>query len=489
MSDHTTNPGAEVYSTADLGGEDTIAELVIVHYGHDPRRVGERARFPDQKLEHVFGRGRGDGRELRVELARRRPGEAPGEPGMFEDDTAMPKRLLQFTALPVGFHVKVLAEDREVFIDGVPMTEGVAFFGQNVRVRNRIVLYATRRRVEPPLRYLRAIARGSFGEADAHGNVGESGPAWILRNDLAFAASADKMHVLLLGETGTGKELGAVAVHKMSARAGRPFLAFNAAAMPATLVDDELFGHAKNYPQGNTPERMGLVMRARDGTLFLDEIGELPADLQAKILRLMDPGEFKRLGEEIVRRCEARIVAATNRQPEQLKADLGPRFGVKVRHPSLRERIEDIPLLARHLALRVIGDNPDLDGERFVYLGPSGRREVRMSEKFVEALMRCPYPGNTRELLEDVVGAIKRSPRTTLHPWPELLAKAKMAAPEKTEECGGRPQNVPASTYGQQKKAAERMGVSRHVLYRMRKKEKAGGTRGGGGDAGEGGDE
>ncbi len=136
---------------------------------------------------------------------------------------------------------------------------------------------------------------------------------WQMRERIAFAANAGK-HVLLHGESGTGKELAARALHALSSRAGKPFVSRNAATLPSGLIDAELFGSARNYPNAGMPERAGLVGQADGGTLFLDEIAEIPAEQQAHLLRVLDAdGEYQRLGEATTRRSDLVLVGATNR--------------------------------------------------------------------------------------------------------------------------------------------------------------------------------
>src|SRR5262249_46286359 len=151
-----------------------------------------------------------------------------------------------------------------------------------------------------------------FGRADADGFVGESPAAWDLRDRLAFIGP-QAGHVLLVGESGVGKELAARALHARSRRSRRPLVSRNAATLPEALIDAELFGHARDYPNAGMPERAGLVGEADGGTLFLDEIGELPEARQAHLLRLLDGGEYQRLGDPRVRRADVRFIAATNR--------------------------------------------------------------------------------------------------------------------------------------------------------------------------------
>ena len=142
---------------------------------------------------------------------------------------------------------------------------------------------------------------------------------------------------LLLGESGTGKELAARAVHQLSQRGRQQFVARNAATLPAGLIDAELFGNAKNYPNPGMPERRGLIGEADGGSLFLDEIGELPVELQAHLLRVLDgDGEYQRLGEGVARRSNFRLIAATNRDPSTLKHDLAARFTARIELPTSR---------------------------------------------------------------------------------------------------------------------------------------------------------
>jgi len=204
--------------------------------------------------------------------------------------------------------------------------------------------------------------------------------------------------VLLAGASGTGKELAARAIHAISRRAKRPLVSRNAATFPAGLIDAELFGNVKNYPNPGMPERPGLVGQADGGTLFLDEIAELPLDMQAHLLRVLDEGgEYQRLGEATARRADIRLIGATNRSPSAMKHDLLARLTVRIALPALAERREDVPLLVRHLLLRAAKKSPEI-GERFVRAMPDGRPDVQVEPSLVEMLLRTNLETNVREL-------------------------------------------------------------------------------------------
>ena len=187
-----------------------------------------------------------------------------------------------------------------------------------------------------------------FGEPDPHGIVGESPAIWALRRQIARTAAVPG-HVLVTGASGSGKELVAQAIHALSSRAARQIVARNAATLPESLIDAELFGNAKNYPNPGMPDRPGLIGEANGSTLFLDELAELPHSAQSHLLRVLDAGEYQRLGETRPRSSDFRLIAATNRDIACLKHDLRARFTFHIAVPALDTRKEDVPLLVRHL--------------------------------------------------------------------------------------------------------------------------------------------
>jgi len=197
-------------------------------------------------------------------------------------------------------------------------------------------------------------------------------------------------NVLILGESGTGKELVAKAVHYNSPRRDKPFVAVNCGAIPETLMESELFGHKKGAFTGAIADRPGLFEQANGGTLFLDEIGEVPLQLQAKLLRVLQEREFRRVGGSQEIKTDVRIIAASNRDLEEqvkegsFREDLFYRVNVvQIRMPSLRERPEDIPLLVEHFYKKFVP--PPYNGEI-------------ISSEALKALVSYHFPGNVREL-------------------------------------------------------------------------------------------
>lgn len=208
--------------------------------------------------------------------------------------------------------------------------------------------------------------------------------------DLIEKIAPSTATVLICGESGTGKELVAKAIHCKSERCSKPFVAVNCGAIPETLMESEFFGHAKGAFTGAIAERAGLFEQASGGTLFLDEIGEVPLLLQAKLLRVLQEREIRRVGGSETRRVDVRIVTATNRDLEQqvaegtFREDLYYRLNVvQVSLPALRDRPDDIPLLIDHFYAK--------------HTGTTGHRDV-ISKDALDFLWNYQFPGNVREL-------------------------------------------------------------------------------------------
>jgi len=213
-------------------------------------------------------------------------------------------------------------------------------------------------------------------------------------NQLEQVAITDAT-VLILGESGTGKELIARAIHNTSDRKGRALVKVNCAALPATLIESELFGHEKGAFTGALARKMGRFELANGGTIFLDEIGEVPLELQPKLLRVLQEGEFERLGNTHTTKVDVRIIAATNRNLEErvekgeFREDLYYRLNVfPLEILPLRERKEDVPLLVNHFLLKY--------GAKF------GKKIDVVSQKAMQSLVDYSWPGNVREL-ENVI--------------------------------------------------------------------------------------
>ena len=236
--------------------------------------------------------------------------------------------------------------------------------------------------------------------------VGES-PALKTALQLVSVVAPTDSSVLILGETGTGKELIARAIHDLSTRRVRAFVKLNCAAIPLGLLESELFGHERGAFTGAIAQKIGRFELANNGTLFLDEVGDIPLELQAKLLRVLQEQEFERLGSNRTHKVDVRLIAATHRdlsgmvKQSTFREDLYYRLKVfPIRVPALRQRTEDIPELVRHfLALYSRRMNKNID---------------RIPSETMDALVRYPWPGNIRELQNFVERAVILSPHSVL---------------------------------------------------------------------------
>ena len=245
------------------------------------------------------------------------------------------------------------------------------------------------------------LARAKFEEI-----IGSSEPLLHALRHVARVAPTDST-VLITGETGTGKDLVARAIHKRSRRANRPFIRVNCAAIPQSLIASELFGHEKGAFTGATERRLGRFELANGGTIFLDEIGDIPADTQVALLRVLQEREFERLGNGRTVSVDVRVVAATNRDLKAavdagtFRLDLFYRLNVfPIRVPSLRDRKDDIPLLAKYFIER--------------YGTSAGKKIKNIDRKALELLQAYDWPGNIRELQNVIERAVILCDRETL---------------------------------------------------------------------------
>ena len=269
--------------------------------------------------------------------------------------------------------------------------------------------------------YLEDEIRGELNFAEI---VGNSPALHRVLKEVETVAPTDST-VLIYGETGTGKELIARAIHDLSARRSGTFVKLNCAAIPTGLLESELFGHEKGAFTGAVAQRIGRFELANRGTIFLDEIGEIPLELQPKLLRVLQEREFERLGSSRTLRSDARLIAATNRdlgtmvEKQAFRADLYYRLNIFPIHvPPLRERSEDIPLLVRHFTAQ--------------FARRMNRAIDSIPAESMNALRRYPWPGNIRELQNLIERAVILSPGPVLRvPVEELKARTATArAPE-----------------------------------------------------------
>jgi formate hydrogenlyase transcriptional activator len=301
--------------------------------------------------------------------------------------------------------------------------------------------------------------------------VGES-PALKAAMHLVSVVAPTDSSVLILGETGTGKELIARAIHDLSTRRDRAFVKVNCAAIPLGLLESELFGHERGAFTGAIAQKMGRFELANKGTLFLDEVGDIPLELQAKLLRVLQEQEFERLGSNRTHKVDVRLIAATHRDLSSMvkqstfREDLYYRLRVFPIHvPALRQRTEDIPQLVRHfLALYSRRMNKNID---------------RIPSETMDALVRYRWSGNIRELQNFIERAVILSPHSVLRaPVAELepfhaeresdVAISGLAEVERDHIVRA----LEASNWvvGGRNGAAARLGMKRtSLVYRMQK--------------------
>jgi DNA-binding NtrC family response regulator len=431
-------------ATRDGGVSDLAQGAPVVEFAYhaDLRRIGERTRA-DALTPHG----------VPIVLGRAGPlFEGPdgtgGEP--WEDPCISRSQLgVAWEARNRVFHVGPIEGARR----RVDPVAGPLPVGARLNIEDRATLLFTRRRMAP-------------GDTRL-GFVGESDVMWRVRDTLRRLASSNKP-VLILGETGTGKELAARAVHRCSGRPDDRFRALNCAALPPHLIESELFGYERGAFTGAERRVNGLVGEADGGTLFLDEIGDLPLQAQGKLLRFLAEGSFKRVGGTVEVAADVKVIAATHRDLLQMvgagsfRQDLYQRIAaLEVTMPALREHREDIPLL-------VVACLRDAERRGLFTFEPASTRAPHIGRAFFDALMSHDWPGNVRQLQGVVERLVLFGPSAAL----ASLAAATAKSPPKEDKKArrSRPPTEDEILEALERKnfvkakAAKTLGVSRNTL-------------------------
>ncbi len=312
---------------------------------------------------------------------------------------------------------------------------------------------------------------------DPSGLIG-NGQSMIEVKELIRQVAPTSANVLILGESGTGKELVANAIHNLSDRAGKPFIKVNCAALPENLLESELFGYERGAFTGAVARKEGRFRLADEGMLFLDEIGDMPMSLQAKILRVLQEGEFERLGGNETLKVDVRIIAATNQDLQEaiadrrFREDLYYRLNViSIYLPPLRERRSDIPILVEHFIERFSEKNK--------------QRVYAFSREAVELMSNYDWPGNIRELENTVERAVVlgRDDLLSVDDLPPSIARGAEKQDESPVEAGAPVISIPVGTPlseiehrviletlrhtgGDKSAAARQLGIATRTIYR-----------------------
>jgi DNA-binding NtrC family response regulator len=307
------------------------------------------------------------------------------------DDPTVSRWHCRISPTPAGHEVEDLGSTNGTLVNGARVERAALCLGSELRLGRAVV------------HYLASTCEGTGDNLSSYAGLVGASPAMaeVFRAIARYAGESDP--VLLFGETGTGKELVARALHTTGPRKDRPFVALNCGALPRDLVESELFGHERGAFSGALTQRRGLFEEAEGGTLFLDELAELAPEMQAKLLRALESGEVRRVGANQARRIETRVVAAVNRpvcelvDRGRLRRDLYHRLSVvEIRLPPLRERLEDIPLLARHFL-------------------EAGTGKTLSAAALVRLQEHC-WPGNVRELRNVLRRASLRTEGSVIEP-------------------------------------------------------------------------
>ena len=409
----------------------------------------------------------GRGRERVFEQAEISVGSAPDNDLVLDDDTVSRR------------HCRIVQEDTSYVICDLGSTNGT--WVNKVRVREAFLPAACT--IHLGKAELRFSAEGADveivpSESERLGAAIGRGVKMRELFTIVEKIAPTGTTVVIEGETGTGKEVIAKEIHRLSPRARAPFLVLDCGAVPPSLIESELFGHEKGSFTGAVAQRQGLFETAHGGTVFLDEIGELPLDLQPKLLRALEAREIRRVGGGRAIRVDVRIIAATNRELHKevaagrFREDLYYRLCVVRLHiPPLRERVEDLPLLVKHLLARLAANKLD-----------DGREKIRaVTPRAMERLAAWRFPGNVRELVNVVERAVSLADGDVLdeNDLPELLrgetARAAVTPPPPPPPSSREPPHMPdgdEAALGTFKEAKERIvaGFEREYLVALLQK-------------------
>jgi len=446
----------------------------------------QRQRLEIHGLDFPEGRGFLQ-EEMQIPIEGTSPGKAfrTGEPVLYETaPQALHKMALQINfqeGVQSGCFLPLIRGDRKLgvlhLLDRQPhrFSEADAEFLQQVSNQVAIALDnamqyrevdESRERLAGQTSYLRTEIRAEQGFDEI---LGETPAIQEVLRHISTVAPTNST-VLILGETGTGKELVARAIHNLSSRRENLFAKLNCAAIPSGLLESELFGHEKGAFTGAIAKKVGRFEVADKGTLFLDEVGDIPSELQPKLLRVLQEQEFERLGSSRSIHVDVRLVAATNQdlgkmvEDRRFRADLYYRLNVfPIRIPALRDRREDIPLLTKHFV---------------TYYGKQMNKRIDVVRpETMEALMRYDWPGNIRELQNFIERAVILSQTHTLCAPVSELARPRenSAGPPITLEDAEREHILQALhetqwVLGGSDGAANRLGMPRTTLiYKMKR--------------------
>jgi two-component system response regulator GlrR len=429
-----------------VSGQNTVSYRLVVHGG------AARAELPPMRLEVVAGPDAGstfasEGERFTVGTDERAD--------MVLHDRTVSRFHAEIALEAERVTIRDLGSHNGTFVDGVSVLHAHLVPGSLIRVGATELRFATDG----------APIRISLGGEQFGAMVGAAPVMRAVFARLARAAASEAT-VLLTGETGTGKEVAAEALHAASTRARGPFVIVDCAAVPAELLESELFGHERGAFTGAFASRAGAFETADGGTVFLDEIGELPADLQPKLLRALERREIKRVGRDTWKPVDVRIIAATNRDlraevnASRFRADLYYRLAViEIRLPALRERRDDLPALVDAILARMgMTDVP----EARLLRTPQARSE----------LAQHPWPGNVRELRNYIERCLALAERPVLAAPTDAppAASDDLRAARKQWTAGHEKaflEDLLARHGGNVSAAARAAGFDRKHLYRM----------------------